>query len=309
MATLTITVGNLPTNPATNTNVGLFFNSGGTGTCTTVVSGGATQTLRLMSNLVTCAVPGIASGTRTITVSNVTIGATSFAITTNIDNIISVSTTNSATWGLGTGTTPTLTSLADAFTGGTNLVSVPDDIPSTVLNVSSMFEGCIIFNGITTNSVGVANGTITNWGIQNVNNMENMFKGCSLFNNNGVALWNNNSGLRSTSSVNNMLGMFRDCNLFNVDIGNWNTSSVTTMVEMFQEANAFNIDIGGWDTSNVSDMSNMFNASNPSFTKNIRYWTIRSSTLLEFMFPNPSPFSTLYYDTLYTEGWWPVFIS
>ena len=86
--TLTITVGNL-TSP--NTNVEFTFT--GSGTCTTTISNGVgqPQTLRTLNGVMSCLVP--ASGTnQTITISDVTIGATSFAITTNADNVISVST-------------------------------------------------------------------------------------------------------------------------------------------------------------------------------------------------------------------------
>ena len=303
--TLTITVGNLT---LATTNVDLSFV--GSGTCLVTISNnpGDSGTFTL-NGVISCPIPASGSN-QTIIISNVTVGATSFSIATNQDNVISVATTNSATWGLSATSTPTLTSLANAFLGADSLVSVPDDIPSTVTNLSGTFNGCSVFNGIANNN-GTTNGTITNWGVRDVTDMSNMFRNCAAFNNNGVALWNNNSGLRSTSSVTTMLNMFNGCTIFNADISNWNTSNVNNMSTMFRNANAFNIDISGWDTSSVTNMSNMFSntassSTIPVFNKNIRYWTIRNSTDLTTMFSNPSPFATLYYNTVDPAGWGPL---
>ena len=298
MATLTITVDN----GNVTLNVGLTFNVGGTGTCTTTVSNGLTQPGRIMNGTLTCSIP--ASPTpQTIIVSAVTVGATSFSITTNVDNVTKVQTSNAATWGLGTGSTPTLTSLANAFSGGTLLTSVPNDIPSTVTNLSGMFSNCEVFTG-TANNNGTTSGTISNWGVANVTLMANMFNNCYQFTNNGLPLWNNSTGLQSTSSVTNMSGMFNGCTNFNANISSWNTGNVTNMATMFQEANTFNIDISEWDTSDVTDMSNMFSGSAPAFNKNIRYWVIRESTVLSNMFTNPSTFATAYYNTVDTSTKW-----
>ncbi len=219
----------------------------------------------------------------TIVLSNVTgTGSiTSFRIGTGSNLVTQVATDNADTWALSTNPAVSgLTSLTSAFSGADKLVSVPSGIPASVTDLSSMFSGCNLFNGIT-NTNGVVATTISGWDVTGVTNMSNMFSDCPSFNNNGVPLWNDGT---STASVTNMSSMFSFCGSFNVSIANWNTSSVTDMSEMFNGAEIFNQDITNWDVSNVNNMTNMFSGTTPAFNQNIRYWVVKSSVVLTGMF-------------------------
>ena len=201
------------------------------------------------------------------------------------DNVKGLTTGDPNTWGLGNGTSPTLTSLANFFTGATLLTSVPTNIPSTVTNVSDMFNGCTLFNQ-----------DLNSWSIQNVTNMSNMFNNCAVFTNGSASsLWNG-GGAQSTASVTTMSGMFSGCIQFNRNIGSWNTSSVTDMSLMFFNANAFNQDITNWNVSNVTTFQNMFDGTNPAFNAQIKYWTVRASASFINMFAFPGAFYNAYYN-------------
>ena len=278
--TLTITVNN--GNVAIN--VGLAFTGGGT--CTTQVSGQSAVTGRVMTGTLLCAVPASPSN-QTITLSDVSgNSATSFAISTNVDNVISVATSNTQTWGLSIDATPSLTSLASAFDGGTNLTSVPSNVPSSVQNFSNMFKNCPFFNQ-----------DLSGWTVQNATNMSGMFNGCTAFNNGGAELWNDGNAQRSLANVTNMSSMFSGCTAFASNIGSWNTSAVTNMSSMFLGCSIFNANISNWNTSNVLTMVSMLDGA-VVFNQEIRYWSVRNDTTLTNIFSDPSAFKTAYYGTV-----------
>jgi surface protein len=176
-----------------------------------------------------------------------------------------------------------LTSLDGAFCGTltniSNIVSVPDSLPSGVTSLSFMFRYASNFNG-----------NLSNWDLQNVNDLFSMFEYCSNFNNdisswdvsnvtrmsymfNEASSFNQNISNWNTNSVELMILMFCNASSFNQDIGSWDVSKVTTMFAMFSNANAFNQDIGNWDVSSVSTMRNMFvNAT--SFNQDISNWCV-----------------------------------
>jgi surface protein len=229
----------------------------------------------------------LGAGTQALKIFNVSAGGiTSFTILAPvIDNLISVATGNTATWGLG----GSLTSFAGTFQNATSLTSVPDNIPATVLNLSNMFNNCQAFNQ-----------NISNWTVQNVTNMSGMFNGCIAYNNDGVALWNSGTAF---TLVTNMSSMFENCTVFNVAIDAWNTTAVTNMSNMFFGCLAFNQNITNWNTSSVTSMAGMFGgAPNSLFNQNIRYWAVRTDATLTNMFTDPSAFKNAYYGTTGYNG-------
>jgi surface protein len=157
-----------------------------------------------------------------------------------------------------------LTDLSYACTNAYNLISIPEQIPSTVTNLSNMFYNATYFNQ-----------DIGNWDVSNVTNMESMFYSAYSFNQD-IGGWD-------VSSVTDMNGMFCYGNAFNQNIGSWDVSNVTDMMEMFQYAFQFNQDIGGWDVSSVIDMRKMF-VYDTVFNQDIGNWNVSSVTDMRFMF-------------------------
>ena len=136
-----------------------------------------------------------------------------------------------------------LTSLYKAFYGADNLVSVPSVLPSTVVNLESVFWGADSFNHT---NIGA-------WNTGSVTNMRGMFEDASAFNQ-SLSGWN-------TGSVSNMAGMFRGASAFNQSLSGWNTGNVTNMSQMFLNASAFNQSLSSWNVSLVTNMTNMLNNS------------------------------------------------
>jgi len=239
-------------------------------------------------------------GTSTVKISSVadnggTCSITSFTIPTGFrdNNLTKVSTGNSTTWGLGNGTTATLTTMKDMFLSSSILTSVPDQIPISVTNLESMFNGCIAFTGIT-NTNGTDTGSLNAWSTSQVTNMANMFEGCTNFNNTGVSsLWNNST---STANVTTMLRMFYACPAFDSNIGLWNTAKVTSFSNMFVGCTNFNRDIGNWDVSLVTSYQNMFQNAT-KFNQQIRYWAVRSGANISGIFSNATAYIAAYNPT------------
>lgn len=123
----------------------------------------------------------------------------------------------------------------DSLSFGPVIESVPDTIPSSVVNLSSAFSGSS-FNG----------SNISNWDVSNVENMSYMFDGNTSFNH-SISEWN-------TSKVSNMEGMFRK-SAFNQNISAWDTSNVNNMRIMFRDNKVFNQNISGWNVAKVNDYS------------------------------------------------------
>lgn len=136
-----------------------------------------------------------------------------------------------------------LNSLAYACFGCTNLTSIPSSIPSTVTNLSFMFNENTTFNS----------SSITTWDTSNIALMGSMFYNATAFNQN-IGSWD-------TSSVTNMSYMFANgsgTGTFNQDIGGWDTSSVTNMSFMFFGAAGFNQDLSGWCVSLIASEPTSF---------------------------------------------------
>ncbi len=182
------------------------------------------------------------------------------------------------------GSIPLLSSLSYACYGATNLISVPSSIPSTVVNLSYIFNNLTNFNG-----------DISGWTTSAVTNMSYMFYGCSSFNQN-IGGW-------TTSAVTNMSYMFYGCIAFNQNISGWTTTAVTNMSYMFYGCSSFNQNISGWTTSAVTNMSYMFYGCT-AFNQDLSGWNINSinSTVgqsMTNMFTNSGLSSTNYGNILF----------
>jgi len=194
-------------------------------------------------------------------------------------------------WGQVTG----MTTWNASFRGCDNLVGTATDAPVLIGALSSMFEGCTVFNG-----------AIGNWNTSAVTSMSNMFYQATAFNQDigswdtsevttmggmfrDASAFNQDIGSWNTSEVTNMSFMFRGIT-FNQDIGSWNTSEVTSMSYMFYQATAFNQDIGSWDTSAVTGMVQMFYAA-AAFNQDIGSWNTSAVTNMGAMFDAASAFN------------------
>ena len=175
-----------------------------------------------------------------------------------------------------------LTSLAYAFYGAVNLVSVPSVLPSTVVSLEDTFWDADSFN----------DASISEWDTGSVTSMEEMFNEASSFDQ-SLNSWN-------TSSVTSMEEMFEDATSFNQDINGWDTSSVTNLSEMFDGATSFNQDISDWDTSSVTDMNGMFESAS-AFNQSLSSWNVSLVTSMQNMLSNSAMSSANYAATLI--GW------
>jgi surface protein len=170
-------------------------------------------------------------------------------------------------WGSVTG----MTTWNASFMGCNNLVGTATDAPVLIGALSSMFEGCKVFNG-----------AIGNWNTSAVTAMNSMFRDATVFNQN-IGAWN-------TSAVTNMASMFQSATAFNQDIGSWNTSAVTNMSQMFYSASAFNQNIGSWNTGAVTNMVAMF-YNIPAFNQDIGSWNTGAVTNMASMFQSAPAFN------------------
>ena len=200
-----------------------------------------------------------------------------------------------------------LTSLAYAFYGAVNLVSVPSVLPSTVVNLEDTFWEADSFNDANIGAWDTGNVTsmeemfneassfdqsLNSWDTSSVTDMEEMFSDASSFNQD-ISDWD-------TSSVTDMGYMFRDASAFNQDISDWDTSKVTGMFSMFFGATSFNQDISDWDTSKVTGMAEMFRDAT-SFNQSLSSWNVSLVTSMENMLDNTDLSSANYAATLI--GW------
>lgn len=206
--------------------------------------------------------------------------------------LLSVSTTNNLTWGLGN----YVTNFGYAFKYCKFLTSVPANIPQSVTSIRGMFLGCLSFN----------DSNISNWNVENVTDTREMFTTTPLFNQN-IGSWNvgrvtsffsmfsgsgfNNGGSPTinnwnTSNVTDISEMFVG-GIFNQPIGNWNVSKVTNMYRTFAFNGTFNQDIGKWDVGNVAAMIQTFYSAagfNNGGSNSIQTWNTSNVTHMGAMF-------------------------
>ncbi|MEM9678733.1 MAG: BspA family leucine-rich repeat surface protein, partial [Bacteroidota bacterium] len=167
------------------------------------------------------------------------------------------------------------TSFEDAFRECENMDLLATDIPnlSNVITMRGMFSNCQSM---------VANSTINDWDVSNVQDMMLLFVGASNFNQ-PLNNWN-------VSNVTNMEGMFNGAETFNQDLNSWNTSQVETMRFMFTGALDFNQPIDNWNVSNVLDMGWMFNIAE-SFNQDLNNWNVSQVQDMFFMFLGATDFN------------------
>jgi len=285
-----------------------FGVTGGTKTCSYSLNGGTAVNGVNMATFSNITMTG--NQVNTIAISNVA-GAgvlNSFAMAAGLNYLTIVATGNNATWGLG----GAITSFANAFKDCVKLVSVPTNIPTTITNLSGMFNNCDLFNqaigtwatdNVTdmssmfaqTDGINSFNQNVGGWNVRKVTNFSSMFSNATAFNNGGSALsWTSGGGIGNgvVGVVINMANMFNTATTFNADIGGWDTSKVLTMTGMFAGASVFNIDISYWDVTNVTSFDFMFSSA-PLFVAPIQYWTVGSSSYTN-MILNATNFNILY---------------
>lgn len=183
-----------------------------------------------------------------------------------------------------------VTRAAYSFRGATNLVSVPESIPSSLNDMSYMFAGDGNFNSPNVSKWNTANVTnmsymfseatafnqpLNSWGTSKVTDMSSMFRSAVNFNQ-SLASWD-------TARVADMSHMFENAIMLDQPLQSWNTSSVANMSSMFGGANAFNQPIGAWNTGNVTDMSYMF-GSTALFDQPLNTWDTSKITDFTGMF-------------------------
>jgi surface protein len=161
-------------------------------------------------------------------------------------------------------------SLLGGFENCKNLEEVPNQIPSTITDLTRCF------------SRSGFNQDISSWNVSNVTNMTYMFNGATSFNQplNG---WD-------VSNVTNMRGVFRGATNFNQPLNNWDVSNVANMREVFQNATSFNQDLSSWNVSNVTNMSSIFSGAT-SFNQPLNNWNVSKVTNMGGMFALATSFN------------------
>jgi Mycoplasma protein of unknown function, DUF285 len=137
-----------------------------------------------------------------------------------------------------------LTSLYNAFSGDTNLVSVPTDLPSTVTETGYMFSSATSFNQ-----------NLNTWDTTDVTDMSGMFEGDTAFNDGGVALVSAPGIGWDTTNVTDMNDMFEGDTAFNQDLGSWNISQVSNLADALDHTamstDNFDATLDGWADETV----------------------------------------------------------
>jgi surface protein len=162
---------------------------------------------------------------------------------------------------------------ACTFSGCTNLINVPNQIPRTFNSLASMFTSCSSFN----------DSSVCSWDTSNITNMSLTFSLATSFNK-PVNSWNT----KKVTAMNSMFGQ----SAFNQPLGSWDVSKVTNFSNMFNQAytNGFNQDIGQWDVSSATNMSQMFYIST-KFNQNLNSWNVSKVTTMQNMFYQASTFN------------------
>lgn len=147
------------------------------------------------------------------------------------------------------------TSLRCALANRWMVTSVPTSIPTTVTDLSFMFQFAMLFNQ-----------NLNGWDTRNVTNMEGTFRGAYNFNNGGISAFT-----WDTRNVTTMRNMFSIASAFNADISGWDTRSLTDMAGLVSAAESFNQSLGGWNITNVVGLENIFDLTAPYAMSNENY--------------------------------------
>ena len=153
----------------------------------------------------------------------------------------------------------------------TNLISLPNQLPPWLTDLTSFFSASPDFNQ-----------DITGWNTENVKVMNSMFSRFENFNQD-ISSWN-------TSNVESMESMFSEALEFNRDISSWNTENVKSMRGMFYRAVNFNRDISSLNTQNVEDMAMMFYGA-IKFNQDISSWNTENALNMDRMFSDAITFN------------------
>jgi surface protein len=171
-------------------------------------------------------------------------------------------------WGANAGTVTAFR----AFQSASNLVSVPDHVPSTLTNFREMFVQATSLN----------DPNISKWDTSNVTNMSAMFFGATAFNQ-PLNDWN-------VSNVTTMTKMFSGASNFNQPLDKWNTGKVTSLTEMFSSAPKFNQSLNSWDVTKVQTMDGLFfRASN--YDQPMNNWKTLALTNMQNTFAEATKFN------------------
>lgn len=206
-----------------------------------------------------------------------------------------------------------------AFLGAWGIETLPAQIPSTITDMSRMFEQTGEFPGLSINGWDTSNVTnmsemffyswwhdldVSDWDTSSVTDMSSMFEEArfkgdvsrwdtsnvtdmgQMFYRKYESEFNSDIGDWDTSKVVSMAYMFAGTEAFNQDIGRWDTSNVEYMDGMFYASKAFNQDISGWNTGKVKSMADMFGSAK-AFNQNISHWNV-SSVQAAYRFRNNS---------------------
>jgi surface protein len=173
-----------------------------------------------------------------------------------------------------------LTNLYGAFSGDTNLVSVPTDLPSTVTETGYMFSSATGFNQ-----------DLNTWDTTNVTDMSGMFQGDTTFNDGGIALVSDPGIGWDTTNVTDMNDMFEGDTAFNQDLGSWNITHVSNLADALDYTSLstanFDSTLAGWAdevvlpdlTLGATDLTydTYGQVGYDTLTSSPDYWTINSS--------------------------------
>ncbi len=123
------------------------------------------------------------------------------------------------------------------------IIGVSNFIMDNVENIGGMFQNCANLSSL----------DLSKWNTSNVTDMENMFNNCTKLTDLNISGFN-------TSNVTDMHGMFNNCHeLTTIDLSHFDTSRVTRMDFMFYYCYGLTtIDLSHFNTSNVTDMRRMF---------------------------------------------------
>lgn len=187
------------------------------------------------------------------------------------------------------------------FHSCSNLMQVPDNIPTGVTNLNNALYGCSSFNWpinswntsrITSMTYTLGNCSIFNqdlnmWDTRNVTNFNNCFSNASRFNK-PLSSWN-------VGKSSNFGSMFYGCSAFNQDISNWNIGSDPSvtgidMGRMFYNATAYNQNHADWNMSNVTSINSIFYAAS-AFNGTVSGWNLTKCTDVSNAFTNCTSFN------------------
>ena len=211
-----------------------------------------------------------------------------------------------------------ITSTRNWFKGMPLLTTIENlnNFPTSVTDMSSMFEDCKALTNLDLSGLPVSNVTnmnsmfngcygltslnLSGWDTAKLTNMTDMFHGCSSLTSLNVSGWTN-------TMFTNMSGIFSNCYaLTSIDLTNFYTSAATNMSGMFSGSNNLtSVNLSSFNTSNVTNMSNMFSGCRKlaSITfGNSNSWNTANVTNMDRMFYDCPALGSLNLSSFNTAG-------